>query len=165
MRSNELIQKVKDYFAEARKLMPEVTNDMLCDEGDGEKIYYMNGNDGTDFDWSANDRLCEFFMFYKSTEMGFIKVYVNSNDTMDGYVYKEEYKYGDEPIRLDRKKLGKEDALYFAALMYQIADRKDLYDKPISQLDFNHEVTWGELEDIRGYDDEEDDYWDEDDDY
>lgn len=160
-RGNELIQKVRDYFKEARELMPEVTDDMLCDEGDGEKIYYMNGNDGTDFDWNCNDRLCEFFMFYKSTEMGFVKVFVNKDDTMDAYVYKEEYKYGDEPLKPEKVKLRKEDALYLAALMYNIADRKNLYDKPISQLDFDHEVTWGELEDMRySGEEEEDDDWD-----
>lgn len=159
MKSYKLIQKVREYFAMARELMPEVTDDMLYDEGDGEKIYYMNGNDGTEFDWSCNERLCEFFMFYKSTEMGFIKVYVNDDDTMTGYMYKEEYKYGDEPIKLQPVELNGDDALYFAALMNQIADRKRLYDQPISKLNFNYEVTWGELEDMRCSDDEEDDEW------
>ena len=36
--------------------MPEVADDMLADEGDGEKIYYMNGNDGIRFDWQVNGR-------------------------------------------------------------------------------------------------------------
>lgn len=155
MKSNELIQKVRDYFATARRLMPEVTDDMLCDEGDGEKIYYMNGNDGTYFDWNANGRLCEFFMFYKSTEMGFIKVFVNSNDTMTGYMFKEEYSYGDEPIELEPVRLNKEDALCFAALMQTIADDRSLFDKPISQLDFDHEISWAEVADMREYEEEE----------
>lgn len=102
-KSIELFDKIRDYFMEARKLMPEITDDMLCDEGDGEKIYYMNGNDGTSFDWFCNNRLCEFLMFYKSTEMGFIKVFVNSDDTITGYMYKENYKHGDKPICLTKK--------------------------------------------------------------
>jgi hypothetical protein len=133
-KGNELIQIVRDYFAEARKLMPEVTDDMLCDEGDGEKIYYMNGNDGTDFDWQVNNRLCEFFMFYKENEYGFIKVFVQKDGTIVGYLYGD--KGHADPVKLPVKNISKDDAKCFMNLMYQNADRQDKWDKPISQIDF-----------------------------
>ena len=33
----------------------------LLDNG---AVFYMNGNDGTDFDWQVNNHLCEFFTYY-----------------------------------------------------------------------------------------------------
>ena len=51
-------QQVLNYIQEnIRDRFPEVTDSMLIDNG---AIYYMNGNDGTDFDFSMNDRTCEF---------------------------------------------------------------------------------------------------------
>lgn len=148
-------KKLRQYFAEARELMmPKVTDEMLCDEGDGEKIYYMNGNDGTDFDWSCNERLCEFFMFYKSTEMGFIKVFVKNDDTLSGYIYKEDYKYGDKPTELKVEKIPNGTATYMAALMYEMADRKTLYDKPISEINFDYEPSEFEIDRMGGCDEE-----------
>ncbi len=41
-------------------------------------------------------------MFFKSTEMGFIKVFVNNDDTITGYMYKDDYKYGDKAIELEK---------------------------------------------------------------
>lgn len=158
----EAIQIVRDYFEKARKMMPEVTDDMLCDNGDGEKIYYMNGNDSTRFDWDCNDRLCEFFMFYKSTEMGFIKVFVNKDDTINGYMYKEEYKYGDEPIRLKRERIGEGNALYLTILMDKIADQKQLWDKPIGELDFETELKWYDFADFEESEDEDVEFEDDD---
>lgn len=139
VRGQDLIQTVRDFFAEAREIMPEVTDEMLCDEGDGEKIYYMNGNDGTDFDWKVNDHLCEFMMFYKETERGFIKVYVNRNGNIHGYIYNNKGKTGCDIEELSNKKcLTEKEVQCFEKLMCQIADRQDLYNEPISRMDFNY---------------------------
>lgn len=155
-KGQRIIRTIRNYFEEARKQMPGVTDDMLYDEGSDEKIFYMNGNDGTDFDWGMNERCCEFFMFYKSTEMGFIKVYVNKDDTIDGYMYKEDYLYGDTPISLKETKLQEGDALYLAALLYKQADKKNLYDKPICEIDFDYKPSSWEIEYMNGDDDNDD---------
>lgn len=62
MNGRTIINKVIEYIKKAREMLPEVTDDMLYGNG---AIYYMNGNDGTAFDWEANDRCCEFYMFYR----------------------------------------------------------------------------------------------------
>jgi len=63
-----------------------VDESLLLDEGDG-TIFYMNGRDSTPFDWEYNERLCEFVLFYKKTELGCIKLYVYRNGNMNGYFY------------------------------------------------------------------------------
>ena len=37
--------KLVDYIERAKKILPNITNDMLVENG---TIYYRNGNDGTD---------------------------------------------------------------------------------------------------------------------
>jgi hypothetical protein len=123
----------------------------------------MNGNDGTHFDWFANDRVCEFFMFFKSTEMGFIKVFLDNEGYVTGYLYEENYKYGDEPIMLPKKYIGKDDAIYLAALLLKEADGRGIYDKPIDQIDFDAEPGWYHIEEMKSEQEDEysDEYYDE----
>ena len=40
--------------------LPDVSQESLEDGG---KIFYMNGKDGTEFDWFVNGRLCPFMSF------------------------------------------------------------------------------------------------------
>ena len=63
-RTERIIKNIKEYIAHARKRFPEITDDMLYTEDTTEFIFYMNGNDGTPFDYSANDMLCEFMIYY-----------------------------------------------------------------------------------------------------
>ena len=157
MTKGQIIEaKIKSYFEKARAKMPGVTDDMLC--GNGE-IYYMNGNDGTYFDWNMNDRCCEFFMFYKSTEMGFIKLFVKKDGKMFAYMYEEDYKYGDEPIKVEEEDLGEENALYLAALLLVMADDKRKFDKAISEIDFGYEPTREELSAIQEVEDDCEEYY------
>ena len=129
----ELISKVKDFINECRKEMPEVTDDTLCDNG---AIYYMNGNDGTDFDWSVNCRTCEFMLFYKSTEYGFIKSFVDTHGVITAYVYKEDYQIGDDPVTIEKTIMTKHEARELMLLLGHIADDEGLWDKTFEELGF-----------------------------
>lgn len=61
----EVREKVVDYINKAKEKY-NISNDMLLENG---SIYYMNGNDGTAFDWDCNDVTCEFICFYKTTDL------------------------------------------------------------------------------------------------
>ncbi len=51
-------QQVLDYIKSSiRDRFSEITDSMLIENG---TIFYMNGNDGTNFDFDMNDRTCEF---------------------------------------------------------------------------------------------------------
>lgn len=83
MNGYEFKREIERIFKVARNIYPNVTDEMLYTNG---AIHYMNGNDSTPFDWNCNNRLCEFFIFHKN-EMGFIKAFVNSDNTIDMYIY------------------------------------------------------------------------------
>jgi hypothetical protein len=156
MMAKNVMDKVVAYINEVREKYPEITNDMLLEDG---KIHYMNGNDGTDFDWGANEMTCEFMVFYKETEYGFIKVNVYKDDTISGYVYLE--KGFGVPIKLEPEELDDKEALHLASLLYLQADKKDIYDETIDKIDFDRKLEWYELLENEEDEDEED-YWYED---
>lgn len=130
MNGLEFKREIERIFKVARKMYPSITDDMLCNNG---AIYYMNGNDSTEFDWNMNDRLCEFFVFHKNG-YGFIKACVNKDNSIDMYIFedggmKPTYKFTEEMEGLKSSS--------FANLMNYIADDEDLWDRPIDELDWD----------------------------
>ena len=147
-RGQKIIEKIKSVFAEIREKYPLITDEDLHSNG---AIFYMNGNDGTDFDWNANDHTSEFYMYHEN-EIGFIKLYVNKGDTYTAYVYPNGEMSAIETIRGD---LDEGDSLYIAALLYRKADREYIYDAPIEEIDFLYEPKEWELREMNGVYDED----------
>ena len=133
------INAIRKYIADARNLLPEITDDMLYREDTDEFIFYMNGNDGTAFDFHINLRLCEFCVFYKETRLGFIKVFFDFNDTLSGYIYPNKGK--GTAIPLETVQLKKDDALYLATLLNMQADSKGVFDKTIDKIDLSPTIS------------------------
>lgn len=139
-------EEIESIFARARKTCPNITDDMLDTTG---AIYYMNGNDGTRFDWGCNGRLCEFYVFHKN-EIGFIKVTVEKNNEVCVYIYEDA---GMSPTNRYKEKLENFKAIDFANLMYRIADQRYMWDKDIDDL--NWDIDSNDCDCIDEYDDEE----------
>lgn len=154
--------EITRIIGEVREKFP-VPDEQLLDNG---TVYYMNGNDGTDFDFSVNNRLCEFMVFYSNSEMGFIKILVNSDNSIDVYIYDDgatspKEHYTDELECVEAKE--------FALVMYNIADLNRLWDMNIDNLkwlDTADGLLWGnELDyDEDDYDEDYDEDEDEDED-
>lgn len=142
-RGQQIIEKIKTVFADIRKWYPLITDEDLYGQGD---IFYMNGNDGTDFDWNTNERTSEFYV-YHSNEIGFIKLFVNKDDTYTAYVYPNGEMKSVETIKGD---LAEGDSLYLAAILYRKADRKYIYDTVIDEIDFSYEPEEWELREMNG---------------
>ena len=130
MNGTEFKREIERIFSTARAMCPNITDDMLDTNG---AIYYMNGNDGTPFDWDCNDRLCEFYIFHKN-EKGFIKAFVDRDNTVDIYIYEDG---GWSPTHKFSETLQNVKAYSFAKLMNYIADEECLWDKPIDELDWD----------------------------
>lgn len=154
-RGQLIIEKIKGVFAEIREKYPLITDEDLYSRG---AIFYLNGNDGTDFDWNTNDRCCEFYMLH-SNEIGFIKLYANKGDTYTAYVYPNGEMKAVETIKGN---LDEGDSLYLAALLYRKADKEYIYDANIDEIDFAYEPKTWEMSEMNGYE-ENDDYWHEED--
>lgn len=127
----ELKEVIQDYFRRSRAYCPQVTSEML--DGNG-TIFYMNGNDSTPFDWGMNNRLCELMMFYKETKLGFIKLMIKRSGSLDGYLYLNEGKAN--AIHLPQETIQQEEVEYLYRMLCRNADDKDLYDRPIDEIEF-----------------------------
>lgn len=149
-------EKIEALFADVRKKYP-VDDEKLCDGG---KIYYMNGNDSTEFDWSVNDCLCEFMVFWKTSEVGYIKVSVNKSGVANWYVYDDG---AWKPKASGNIQLVTEyEALTFAATMVVISDNKFLWDSKIDDLDWRIDTRSPIIHNYicaMQYDPEEEDEW------
>lgn len=145
MNGCEFKNQILRIFEKAREKCPGITNDMLDSNG---AIYYMNGNDSTHFDWTCNDRLCEFYVFHKN-EVGFIKMFVYKDGGIEVYIYEDA---GMRPTEKFTENLNG-NAYEFAKLMNHIADDKAMWDKPIDEL--NWDMDTSECYELNYYDDED----------
>lgn len=134
-----MLKQIVNIINEVREEYPIIGNEL-----DG-KIYYMNGNDGTDFDWKCNNRVCEFMVFHEN-EMGYIKLMVYNDNIITIYVYADggmkptaeitEY-YNKNPIEL-------------ANYLYRVFDLNNLYDESIENymnVECDGSIHWALLED------------------
>lgn len=120
-------------------------------------IYYRNGNDGTDFDWSMNDRTCEFMMFYNTEEqLGFAKVWVDKQGNLGGYTWDDEGHGEGKEISVSGFTQYPEE---FAALCFEQADMKGLFDAPINQIKWDEPVKNTSYDWLYDYEDDEE--WEE----
>lgn len=117
-----MLRQIENIVEDVRLNYPIIGNEL-----DG-KIYYMNGNDGTDFDWEANDRLCKFMVFHEN-EYGYIKIMVNRDNTIDVYVFRDG---GNTPISFQKKYVG--DVEEFMYYMMNKTDRYGIWDESIDEL-------------------------------
>ena len=123
-------EEIESIISRARAHCPAITDEKL--DGNG-AIYYMNGKNGTDFDWHVNEHLSAFSVFHKN-EIGFVKVYIEWHGVVDVYIYEDG---GMKPTHTYRETLERVRAEHFAILMDHIADDKELWNKPIDALDWN----------------------------
>ena len=123
MNGYEFKREIERIFRVARNMCPNITDAMLDANG---AIH-----------WNCNNRLCEFFIFYKN-EVGFIKANINSDNTINVYIYESDdvmqptYNFTEEMENLK--------ASDFAKIMNYIADDNQLWDKPIDKLNWDVDV-------------------------
>ena len=142
-----MLNQIVNIINEVREKYPIIGNEL-----DG-KIYYMNGNDGTDFDWNCNERVCEFMVFHEN-EMGYIKLMVYNDHEIKVYVYADG---GMHPTTELERHYWK-DPFERANFLYRTFDMNNLWDEPIEDYmdaDCDGCIHWALLEN------EEDEWEDE----
>lgn len=135
-------------------IVDEIRNEyqIVGSELDG-KIYYMNGNDGTEFDWGCNDRVCEFVVFHEN-EFGYIKLLVGKDNVIDVYVYQDG---GMNPTQVLTRYYDK-NPLELANFLYRVFDKNYIYDEPIEPY-INAECCGEIASELIEWDEPE--YWEE----
>lgn len=134
-----MLNQIVNIINEVREEYPIIGNEL-----DG-KIYYMNGNDGTAFDWNCNERVCEFMVFHEN-EMGYIKLMVYNDNLITIYVYADGGMYPTKELERHYYK----NPLELANFLYRTFDMNNLWDEPIGDYmdaDCDGSIHWALLED------------------
>lgn len=131
------LENIKRIIAESIK---EHLTDVSVNELEGNgSLYYMNGQNGTSFDWHVNDRLSSFMSFYDDKEnLGAAKANVYKGGVVALNLYgahgKEMVHQAEIPLSATEA-----DLLRLAVLLKRNADDKDLFDVSIEEIDTDNE--------------------------
>ena len=88
---NKILQDIQELIRKSlAEYLPEVSSDELEDNG---TVFYMNGKNGTEFDYFVNEHLPNFFVFYNDKDnLGAVKVSVYDAGDTELYLYDEQGK-------------------------------------------------------------------------
>lgn len=136
---NKILLKVKDIMMDCvEKYIPDISFDDLEEQG---AIFYMNGKNGTEFDWYVNDKICDFMMFYDDKDnMGAVKSTLYNNGALLIFVYGEQGKSVVQEINtyID---VEEEDILRLAVLLRNEADDMRIWDANIEKINSDFSPT------------------------
>ena len=144
-----------------REDMPEISSDALEEGG---KVYYMNGKNGTEYDWFVNDHLPTFMVFYNDEKnLGAAKATVYTDGGMVIYLYDEKGEHLAKEVQTFLE-IDKSDLLKLAVCLRCNADDKKIWDAALDRIESDilpDESTEAEFLDNRKYyepGDEDDEY-------
>ena len=126
--------------------LPEVTAGELEQNGE---LFYMNSQNGTEFDWYVNGRLSSFMAFYNDeANLGAVKLLLSQDGTAEIYLYGDQGRnfLGRSVITVSA---GQEELLELAVLLRREADDKRVWDAGISTLDTDAPVPPEAVEEFR----------------
>lgn len=136
---HQILIKIKKVVDSSRELyLPHVKNNDLEDDG---SIYYMNGKDGTEFDWYVNDKLPPFMVFYNDeANLGAIKLLLYNDGRVIVYIYDEKGKKLIKKVNTNLN-VDKKDIFELAVILRNEADDKNIWGKSIGNIDTDIEVS------------------------
>lgn len=120
-----LVEKVINFLNAAREKYP-------CDVDRNGEITYANANDGTDFDWQVNDRLCEFGWGTPDGKAWTFRCMVYKDGSATTYCYPN----GEmSPIdTLEEHLFTEDEAEQLYRMMYRSTDAKSLWDPSLCDI-------------------------------
>lgn len=123
-----IVSSIKNSLEEH---LPEVSSENFENGG---SVYYMNGKDGTEFEWFVNRHLPEFMVFYNNEEnLGAAKMVVYANCDAVLYLYDNGGKTlaAELPVEL---KASEDDLLALATILKNNADNNNLWDADVESI-------------------------------
>ncbi|MBQ4486756.1 MAG: DUF2185 domain-containing protein [Oscillospiraceae bacterium] len=130
---DKILQEIQSKIQTAiRDNMPEISADELEEGG---KVYYMNGKNGTEFDWFVNEHLPSFMVFYDDEEnLGAAKASVYTDGGMIIYLFDDHGRNMKKEVKtfLD---ISEAEILRLAAYLRLAGDEKKVWDAALDRLD------------------------------
>nr|DAM61923.1 MAG TPA: hypothetical protein [Ackermannviridae sp.] len=142
-----------EIFREIKSIMQEKISKFNLDKDtilDG--MYYLNGNDSTEFDILVNGNICELAYIYKSEYIA-VKSYLCTNGVLWVYTF------NDKKECIDNHKVKNfityDEFVEFSSNIYEYTDFIDKYDEVIDESIFTMEyITRDFIEENKEYEEE-----------
>ena len=129
---NKILDEVRTIIREGiKEYLPTVSPSDLEENG---MVYYMNGQNGTEFEWHVNEHLPYFMAFYNDKQnLGVAKLSILKNGKVKLYLYGEHGKKLAKEI--DTSIETTEDELFkLAVVLKNEADDKRIWDASIERI-------------------------------
>ena len=140
---NRILNEIRKIIDKNMALyLPHVKSSDL--ENDG-AIFYMNAQNGTEFDWFINDRFPFFMVFYNDKDnLGAVKLALYNTGEVQVYLYGEK---GKNLVKMEKEYLDidKMAMLKLAAVLTCQADDKKIWNGNIDNIHVDTEITDDEL--------------------
>lgn len=145
---HKLLEDIREIIDKSMALhLPDVKISDLEKNG---AIFYMNGNNGTEFDWYVNDKLPAFMVFYDDEDnLGAVKLLLHNNGEVEIYLYDENgkklIKRGYTHISANETEL-----LTLAAILKNQADDQRIWGADIESINTDIEISNTVLNEFKG---------------
>ncbi len=143
---NKILFEIKKVMNDCiEKYIPDTSFSDLEDNG---AVFYMNGKNGTEFDWYVNEKISDFMMFYNDkNNMGAVKTTLCNNGAILIYVYGESGKTVIQEIKsyID---VTEDEVLSLAIVLRNEADAKMIWDENIEKIDTDSEPDTAIIEEF-----------------
>lgn len=143
---NKILFEIKKIMMDCiEKYIPDTPYGDLEDNG---TIFYMNGKNGTEFDWYVNEKISDLMMFYNDeNNMGAVKTTLYKNGALLIYVYGERGKTVIQEIKsyID---VTEDEVLSLAIVFRNEADDKRIWDESIEKIDTDLEPDAAKIEEF-----------------
>ncbi len=136
---NRILKELRAIVDRQRnQWLPAVTDKELEKGG---ALFYMNGQNGTEFDWYVNDRLPSFMVFYNDKDnLGAVKLHLNRSGTADVFLYSEQGKQFLKQVTVPVE-AAEQELMELAVLLRREADGKRLWDADIETMNTDVDVS------------------------
>ena len=132
---NEIKQIIKQNISE---YLSEVLFSDLEENG---AVYYMNGKNGTEFDWYVNEHLPSFMVFYNDEQnLGAVKLLIHNDGRIALYIY------GDRGNKIIKEvqasiEVAENELFNLAVILKNEADDKSIWDGSIDKINTDIEIN------------------------
>ena len=85
---NRILNEIKEIIKQnINEYLPDVKP---CDLEESGTVYYMNGKNGTEFDWYVNEHLLSFMVFYNDEQnLGAVRLLIYTDGGILLYIFGE----------------------------------------------------------------------------
>lgn len=140
---NRILNEIKEIIKKnINEYLPEVKPSDLEENG---TVYYMNGKNGTEFDWYVNEHLPSFMVFYNDEQnIGAAKLLIYANGKVVLYLYEDKGNKLIKEIETSIEII--EDELFkLAVILKNETEDKDIWDESIDKVNMDVEITEEEI--------------------